>query len=171
MMGRVCPQCSAQNPALARFCCQCGRALDDAPSGGPGGGSSSVLSCPAGFQPCLESPGFYYQWVSVGKESFFGCEYLGLTLLNGGDPAVEIRIRLTGRDATGEVLFELERNVHRMERGQPASLEIPRDQLPGVPESLDVSVVSSKRSPPDEPQERRQSCKPWWSSSSSEDSS
>ena len=87
-----------------------------------------------------------------------------MTLLNGGDNAVEIRVRFAGRDAAGEVSFELERNVHRMERGQPVSLEIPREQLPGVPDSLEVSVVGTKCPPPDEPQERRQSCKPWWSS-------
>ena len=104
IVGRVCPQCSAENPDLARFCCQCGRAFARAPSGSPAGqgggvgGGSAVLSCPAGFKPCPGSPGFYYHWDPVGKESFFGCEYLGITLLNGGDNAVEIRVRLTGRD-------------------------------------------------------------------------
>lgn len=176
-MARICPRCSADNPVLARFCCQCGQALGEASAGGPvapgdgPGGETGVLSRPAGFDSCPDSPGFYYRWEPVGKESFFGCEYLGLTLLNGGHSVVEVRLRLTGRDAAGEVLFELERKVHRMQRGQPVVLEIPRDQLPGIPQSLEVSVVSTKRPPSDEPQERRQSCKPWWSSSWSEDSS
>lgn len=170
-MARICPRCSADNPVLARFCCQCGQALGEASSGSPvaqdrvAGGESAILRCPAGFDPCVESPGFYYHWEVIGKESFFGCEYLGLTLFNGGAAAAEIRIRLTGRDAEGEVLFEFERNVHRMERGQPISLEIPREDLPGgVPNHLDVAVVSSKRPPQDQQEERTESCQPWWSS-------
>ena len=107
----------------------------------------------------------------MGKGSFFGCEYLGVTLLNGGQTAVDIRIRLTGRKADDESLFELERNVHRMERGQPISLELPREELPGAPERLEVSVGSVKRPPPGDRQERTESCKPWWSSSWPEGSS
>jgi hypothetical protein len=170
-VGRVCDQCSAENPALARFCCQCGNRFGEepAPQGGgqpAGQAAAAVLACPASFDPCPESPGFYYRWETIGKESFFGCEYLGVTLFNGGAAVIEVRVRLTGRDAAGEVLFEIERNLHRMDRGQPMGLEVARHELPGVPENLDVTVVSVKRPPESDSQKRSESCqKPWWSSS------
>jgi len=169
-MTRVCGQCSAQNPPLARFCCQCGRQFPEAPpeevrmTGADA--EAAVLACPGGFHPCADSPGFYYRWQAIGKESFFGCEYLGLTLFNGGPATTEVHLRLTGRNPGGEVLFDIERNVHRMDRGQPVTLEVARHELPGVPEHLDVTVVSAKRPPDSASEERSESCqRPWWSSS------
>ncbi len=122
------------------------------------------LTCPVGFTPCLDSTDLYYRWEAAEKESFFGCEYLGVTLFNGGDVLVDVRLKLSGRDAGGNLLFEIERKVHRMDRGQPTSFELARHELPEVPEVLEMALIGGQHPPEDESKERRQSWSPWWSS-------
>ncbi len=169
-MGRTCAYCLTDNPVPAQYCRACGRQLlepvpGDQPAG-DGGPTPAVLGCPVGFAPCFNSHGIYYRWEAVGIGSFFGCEYVGLTLVNGAQTVVDVELQLTGRKADRQVLFELQRKVHRLERGQSIGLEIARHELPDVPEHLDVTVVSVKPPPDESSQERRTSCqRPWWSSS------
>jgi len=167
-MARVCPRCSAAGPEIARFCPQCGQALTaDAREAGGGPerpASTERLVCPAGFSPCLNSTGLYYRWEAVEKDSFFGCEYLGITLLNGETALGDVGLRLTGRDNQHRLLFDLERRVHRMDRGQSLTLEVARHELPQIPDVLEITLLGAQRLAEDEPEERRKPCTPWWSS-------
>jgi hypothetical protein len=133
--------------------------------------AAPTLTCPVGFTPCLNSNEIYYRWEAVGVGSFFGCEYVGVTVVNGGQTVADVELQLTGRNADRQVVAELQRKVHRIERGQSISLEVASHELPGVPEHLDVTVVSVKPPPDEESTERRKSCqRPWWSSSWEESS-
>lgn len=166
-MARSCSFCLTDNPAAARYCGQCGRELPGRAGGGGGSGEpAGPLVCPVGFTPCLNSNEVYYRWQAVGAGSFFGCEYLGVILVNGGQTLVEVELKLTGRGADQQPRFELQRKLYRIERGQSVSLEIARHELPEVPEHLDVTLVSAKQPPDEEAGERRPSCqRPWWASS------
>lgn len=123
------------------------------------------MACPAGFAPCDGELGCYFSWEAVGQGSFFGCEYVGVALFCGIDDARDVRLRCTGYDDQNRLLFELERSVHRIARGQVVSLEIPRHEMPAVPHQLRVTVVAMKHPLPDDAKERSSTCRPWWSSS------
>jgi len=175
-VARTCAYCLTDNPAPAQYCRECGRELlepipGDQPQAVADQPAPAAMTCPVGFTPCVNSNEIYYRWDAVGVGSFFGCEYLGVTLVNGGQTVVDVELQLTGRDAERQVLFELQRKVHRLERGQSMSLEIAQHELPAMPEHLDLTVVSVKPPPDKESAERRKSCqRPWWSSSWEESS-
>ena len=167
-MAVDCPKCAADNPAAARYCCRCGRPMPSTQSREQAESlPAEPLSCPVGFEACDAAEHLYYRWEAVGTESMFGCEYLGVTLFNGGSSLADVRLMLNGRGDEDQTLFELERGIHRIERGQSVSLEIARNELPSVPQRVEVALVSSSTPKDDKSTEGKKSWNQqrWWDSS------
>jgi len=167
-MAKSCSYCGADNPQVARFCRRCGRSFTASSTGSAvpqSKESAEPLACPTGFSVCSNNEHFYWRWEAVDARSFFGCEYIGVTLLNGGPDVVDVRVRITGYEAGGQVFFTLERKIHRLDRGQPISLEIPGHEVAKkVPDRLEVAIVATQ-SPESQDRSPERRNQPWWCSS------
>lgn len=159
-MRQTCPHCLSSNPAVARYCSQCGTLL----AGGSQGGLEQPAILPRGFLPCPGNEQFLFSWELVGPSSMFGFEFLGVAVLNRGEAVHQVRLRCTGFDADEQLVLDVERGIHRLDSGQTVCVEIARHEIPSAPARVEVSVVAWEPLAA-QPQERRSECRPWWSSS------
>ncbi len=148
---RPCPRCGDPNRPVARFCSQCGLALDTAMGEGLAPGRvrhPRPAAPPPGFLPCDDAAQLYYRWApSGGGAPLSGTESIDVTIFNAGYPLAEVMLHLCGDGPDGTRAFAVERRLAALPQGEPAPLEVPSYEIAAPLRVLRVALRSAKFAP------------------------
>ena len=146
-MPNTCPRCSVTNPGVARYCRNCGLALQAADGGPPRAGLTphpQALTPPPDFNPIGAAVDLHFSWSAAGGgHTLLGTEPLELNLFNGGYDLAEVVLAVRGEDETGGSLFAIDREVETWPRGSVIQVEIPSYELPDPVKTLHVALISA----------------------------
>ncbi|MGD8454205.1 MAG: zinc ribbon domain-containing protein [Phycisphaerae bacterium] len=146
-MDYPCRRCQVANPEQARFCRQCGLALQMGPEGFLGPGRvrhPQPLAAPEGFEPVTAAADVYFRCRGAwGERPLLGTEPLVVRVVNVGYVLADVRLHIRGEDGPGAAVLSAEREVALLPRGQEVELEIPSWELHGPVRRLTVTLMSA----------------------------
>jgi hypothetical protein len=150
-MKPTCPRCGQTNPPPARFCGRCGLSLAVGPDGSASAGCvrhPDALAAPEGFRACERATDLHYRWAAAwGAGRLLGAEPLAVALFNGGYPLRSAVLKISGVDAAGRPLFEVEQTIPELPRGVEVLTEIPSYEQPDAASDVSVSLITAEYEP------------------------
>jgi hypothetical protein len=146
-MPMDCPRCSAANPDVARFCRNCGLALQAYDGGPPAAGLTphpAALHPPGDFGTVERAVDLYFRWEPAGGGvPLLGTEPLALILFNGGYDLAEVVLAVRGESKSADRPFAVRREIEAWPRGVLVQLEIASYELPDPVQALKVELISA----------------------------
>ncbi len=133
---------------MAHFCAQCGLMLEVGAQGVRGAGRAphrDALPAPEGYESIREAVDLHYRCEAAsGGSLLLGTEPLTVTAFNGGYDLCEVVLRVWVRNAAGQELVAVEREIQEWPRGESVELEIPSYELPDIVRALSVELVTAE---------------------------
>lgn len=147
-MDYPCRRCQVVNSERARFCRQCGLALQMGPEGFLGPGRvrhPRPVAVPEGFEPVVSGADLYFRSRGAwGESRLIGTEPLVVHAFNAGYVLADVRLHLRGEEGPGSAVLSVEREVAHWPRGGVVELEIPSWELRGPLRQMTVTLVSAE---------------------------
>ncbi len=148
---RPCPRCGDSNRDVARFCSQCGLALDAALGEALEAGRvrhPRPAAPPPGFVPCEGGVQLYYRWQPTGGgEPLSETESIDVTLFNAGYSLAEVTVVVRGEGANGSRACEVDRTISALPHAGSAALEIPSYEIAAPLRVVRVVLRSAQFAP------------------------
>lgn len=143
----VCPRCQAANRDTARFCAECGMALEAGVDGTHRAGRvrhPRPAAVPAGMVPVEQAAQLYAAWESaLGGPALIGTEGLRVTVFNAGYALEDVTLRVTGCGRDSQTAFSQDCEIADLPHGGQVQIEIPSYDLAEPVRTLRVVLVAA----------------------------